>query len=308
MILNTGSRTDIPAFYSEWFMNRIREGLVMARNPYNPKLVISYTLDPKLIDVIVFCTKNPKPMLKHLDELKDYRMYWNVTITPYGKEIEENVPHKKDVMDSLIRLSKKIGIDHVVWRYDPIFLSQRYTLDYHLLIFEKMVKYLKGYCKYVIISFIDLYEKTKKNFPEAKEVSYQDQCLLTEKFVKIADTYGMKIRTCHEAEQLKVYGADTSGCLSKKVLEEAIGEKLIVSDNNLSREGCTCLLGNDIGTYNSCMHFCRYCYANYDKKLVIANAKKHDVNSPLLIGNIEEGDIIKKHQMASIIDNQISLL
>ena len=293
MILNTGSRTDIPAFYSEWFMNRIREGLVMARNPYNPKLVISYTLDPKLIDVIVFCTKNPEPMLKHLDELKDYRMYWNVTITPYGKEIEENVPHKKDVMDSLIRLSKKIGIDHVVWRYDPIFLSQRYTLDYHLLIFEKMVKYLKGYCKYVIISFIDLYEKTKKNFPEIREVRQSDRLCLGRELSAIAAAHGMTIRTCLEGTDLAPYGVDTSGCLTKEVLEHALGEELRVPASSLmTREGCRCLLGNDIGAYNTCRHFCRYCYANYDKQTVIRNAAAHDPESPLLVGHPGPEDTI----------------
>ena len=307
MILNTGSRTDIPAFYSDWFMNRIREGFVMARNPYNEKLVTRCEIDPAVTDAIVFCTKNPGPMLKHLEELKRFRMYWNVTITPYGKEIEENVPDKKEVMDSFITLSKTIGIEKVAWRYDPIFLSKRYSIDYHLLIFDKMASYLEGHCETVIISFIDLYEKTKRNFPEAKEVSYEDQCFLTEQFVKIADKHSMKIKTCLENETLARYGADVSGCLNQTTLEKAIGEKLDTGTISYARQGCTCLLGNDIGAYNSCLHFCRYCYANYDKELVIRNMKKHDPDSPLLIGNIEDGDIIKDYKARSFIDKQISL-
>ena len=307
MILNTGSRTDIPAFYSEWFMNRIREGYVMVRNPYDEKRIIRYNLNKDLIDVIVFCTKNPKPILKYIDELKQYPLYFNVTITPYGKEIEPNVPHKKEIMDSFIELSKKIGIKNIVWRYDPIFLNERYTLDYHLLIFEKMAAYLEGYCDAVIISFIDLYEKTRRNFKEVREVSFEDQCRITQAFVKIAEKHGMKIRLCHEDEKLEVYGADASGCLSQKVLEEAIGEKLQVKTTNFTRQGCKCLLGNDIGVYNSCMHLCRYCYANYDALIVEKNFRLHDPKSPLLIGNIKEDDVISIHHSVSYKEKQISL-
>ena len=307
MILNTGSRTDIPAFYGKWFLNRIKEGYVMVRNPYDKKLIIRYDIDPENVDVIVFCSKDPGPMIAHLDELKDYRMYWNVTITPYGKEIEENVPHKKKVMDSFIELSKKVGKENVVWRYDPIFLNERYTRDYHLLIFEKMAEYLKDYCPAVIISFIDLYEKTKKNFPEVKEVSVEDREYLTENIVKIAERYGMKVRLCHEDASLARFGADVSGCLSQKVLEEATGLKFKTSGTAFARQGCECLLGNDIGAYNTCRHFCRYCYANYDKKLVIENMKRHDPDSPLLIGNVEKDDVIKIHKVTSLIDDQLSL-
>ena len=307
MILNTGSRTDIPAFYSEWFMNRIRAGFVMARNPFYPKQIIRYDLDPSVVDVLVFCTKNPKNMLEHLEELKKYRMYWNVTITPYGKDIEPNVPHKKEVMDAFIELSKKVSVKNVVWRYDPIFLNEKYDISHHLMIFEKMCAYLEGYCKHVIISFIDLYEKTKKNFPEVKEVSFDEQCYITKQFVKIAARHGMDIRLCHEDERLAFYGADVTGCLSKEVLEDAIGEQLIVPTSSKSREGCNCLLGNDIGAYNSCLHLCRYCYANFDKDIGSKNHKLHDPKSPLLIGKIEEGDEIREHKSISYLDDQLTL-
>ena len=307
MILNTGSRTDIPAFYSEWFMNRIREGFVMARNPFDPKTIIRYDLDPKTVDLIVFCTKDPKNMLKHIDELKRYRMYWNVTITPYGKKVEENVPHKKEIMDSFRELSKKVGVNNVVWRYDPVFIDEIYSINYHLLIFEKMAAYLRGYTKAVIISFIDLYEKTKRNFPEAREVSKTDQEFLVKEFVKIAARYDMKVRLCHEDKQLERFGADGSGCLSRKVLEEATGLTFKKMSGNYARQGCECLLGNDIGAYNSCMHFCRYCYANYDKQAVLKNRRDHDPSSPLLIGHIEKDDVVKIHRSVSVIEDQTSL-
>ncbi|MBR4471909.1 MAG: DUF1848 domain-containing protein [Erysipelotrichaceae bacterium] len=307
MILNTGSRTDIPAFYSEWFMNRIREGFVLVRNPYYPKQTTRYELDPSVVDVLVFCTKDPFNMLRYIDELKKFRMYWNVTITPYGKDIEPNLRQKKDIMDSFIELSKKIKSDHIAWRYDPIFLNEKYNKEYHLMIFEKMCAYLKGYTDTVIISFIDLYEKTKKNFPSVKEVSYEDQCDLCQNFTDIVSRYGMRIKTCLENEGLKNYGADVSGCLTKETLEKATGLDLNVKDLSYARQGCKCLLGNDIGAYNTCMHLCKYCYANYDEKIVRDNFRKHDPKSPLLIGNIEEGDIVKNAKQISYINDQTRL-
>ena len=140
-----------------------------------------------------------------------------------------------------------------------------------------------------------------------KEVSFDEQCYITKQFVKIAARHGMDIRLCHEDERLAFYGADVTGCLSKEVLEEAIGEHLIVPTSSKSREGCNCLLGNDIGAYNSCLHLCRYCYANFDKDIVLKNHKLHDPKSPLLIGKIEEGDEIREHKAISYLDDQLTL-
>ena len=132
MILNTGSRTDIPAYYSEWFYNRIREGYVLVRNPYYPSQVTRYTLDPAVIDMMVFCTKNPSPMFDSFSLLEPFDTFWFVTITPYGKEIEPHVPDKEQVMDSFLRLSELVGAGRMSWRYDPIFISEKYSADYHI--------------------------------------------------------------------------------------------------------------------------------------------------------------------------------
>ncbi len=307
MILNTGNRTDIPAFYSKWLMNRIHEGFVLVRNPYAHDQISRYPLDPESVEVIVFCSKNPAPMLPYIEELKVFRMFWFVTITPYGKDIEPNVPDKKEVLETFRKLSEKVGHKAMSWRYDPVFISAKYSIDYHKKAFEKMATELDGYTDQVVISYIDLYEKTKKNFPEAREVSDAEQEELTKYFVNIAKSHHMKVRLCHEKESLARYGADVSGCLSKQVLEEAIDEKLVIARRPEARQGCACLLNNDIGTYNSCGHLCRYCYANYDEKLVIANMKMHDPDSPLLIGNIEKGDIIRDAKVEYVIDKRISL-
>ena len=179
MILNTGNRTDIPAFFSDWFFNRIQEGFVCVRDPYFPHQVTKYILDPQVIDIICFCTKNPKPMLSRLDLIKDYKQFWFVTITPYNQTVEPYVPNKNEIIRSFIELSKKIGSRCIGWRYDPIFLNDYYTIEYHLRIFEKMCQKLTGYTHQCVISFIDLYQKTKKNFKEVEGIEFQMK-LITE--------------------------------------------------------------------------------------------------------------------------------
>ena len=308
MILNTGNRTDIPAFYSEWLMNRIREGFVLSRNPYYPEQVYRYRIDPEVVDIIAFCTKNPAPMLPHLSELDSFRQFWFVTITPYGKEIEPAVPDKKDVMDAFRVLSDHVGPRCVHWRYDPIFLSDTYTIDSHIRSFEEICAYLSGYTHHIVISFIDLYEKTKKNFPEAREVSAEDRLVIGKAFSEIAAKYGMRINTCLEGTDMAQFGIDVSGCMTKRVLEEAIGEELIVpAGTSPAREGCHCLLGADIGAYNTCKHFCKYCYANYDHKTVLQNAAEHDPKSPFLIGHGRPGDEIREAKQVKYTTGQLLL-
>ncbi len=307
MIVNTGSRTDIPAYFSEWFYNRIREGYVLTRNPYYPEQVSKYRLAPEVVDVICFCTKNPEPMLKRLNELKDFKQLWFVTITPYGKEIEPGVPEKDAVIASFKKLSAMVGVKAVSWRYDPIFITQRYSLDFHIRSFERMAESLQGYVDNCVISFIDLYEKTKRNFPEARNVCREERETIGREFVKIGKRYGIVIRSCCEGSELEKYGVDISGCMTKAVVERAIGSSLsIPKSKKPARETCNCLLGNDIGMYNTCAHGCVYCYANYDMKTVAGNMKQHDPFSPFLTGGFRKGDCIKDAKQETYIDGQLS--
>ena len=138
MIIQTGMRTDIPAFYSEWLCNRIQEGFVLVRNPYNPSQVTRYSLSPEVVDLISFCTKNPAPMLPKMDVLEPYGQYWFVTITPYGKDIEPNVPDKERVMESFQKLSERVSVDSMGWRYDPILVDAAHSVEWHIEKFEKM--------------------------------------------------------------------------------------------------------------------------------------------------------------------------
>lgn len=159
MILHTGNRTDIPAFYSRWFSERLRAGYALVRNPYDPRRVTRYDINPEVVDLIVFCTKNPGPMLSHMDLLHQYNQYWFVTVTPYGREIEPGIGDKAQVMDDFKRLSESTGKNHIVWRYDPIFIDDTYTADRHVEAFERMSRELSGYTGTCVISFIDLYQR-----------------------------------------------------------------------------------------------------------------------------------------------------
>lgn len=306
MILNTGNRTDIPAYYSKWFYNRIREGFAFARNPYNPQQVTRYLLEPEVVDCITFCTKNPAPMLPGLSQLSAFRQFWAVTITPYGRDIEPFVPVKEMVLESFRRLSEKVGIQNISWRYDPIFITEKYSVDFHLREFASMAAALEGYTDHCIISFIDLYDKTKRNFPEGRSVTKEERLLIGESFTAIGAEYGIKIKTCAEGNELESVGVDCSGCQTQEVLERAIGMPLAVPGSAMTRSECSCVLGSDIGAYNTCGHGCLYCYANYDRETVKFNMKKHDPFSPFLIGDFMDGDIIKAAEQESFIQRQVS--
>lgn len=309
MIINTGSRTDIPACYSQWFYNRIKEGYVMARNPYYPEQVTRYRLTPDVVDAICFCTKNPQPMLGRIEELKEFGQLWFVTVTPYGKDIEPYVPDKKLVLESFKKLSGIVGRNAVSWRYDPIFITDKYSLAFHMRSFEQMAAELQGYVDNCVISFIDLYEKTRRNFPSVREVRRDEREQIGRTFAEIGRKYGIIIRSCCEGTELVKYGVDITGCMTKEVLERAIGCSLEVPGSKKpARDTCSCLLGNDIGMYNTCGNGCIYCYANYDSQTVMRNRKRHDPASPFLIGGEQPEDIVKDAKQVSYIDRQMRLV
>lgn len=310
MIINTGCRTDIPAFYSKWFMNKIRDGYVFVRNPYYNTQVTKYSLNPEVIDCLVFGTKNPAPMIKYLDELDKYKQLWYITITPYGKDIEPLVPDRLKVIESFKKISKHIGINGVNWRYDPIFIGMEFDVKKHIKYFDEMAKSLKGYTKHCTISFLDLYEKVKRNAPNIKPPTKEEQIELAKAFSKIGKENGIIVHSCCEKTYLAEYGIDCNGCMSQEIVESSIGDKLNVQKIKNTREGCNCLMGNDIGAYNSCGHLCIYCYANTNKEAVRKNMQKHNPNSPFLIGNSMSEDEVHEAKQRSwkIEDRQISFI
>ena len=277
------------------------------RNPYNPKQVTKYSLSPEVVDLIAFCTKNPLPMLPFLDELKPYGQYWFVTITPYGKDIEPNVPDKETVMEGFKALSDVVGVDSMGWRYDPIFIDKKHSVEWHISEFEKMAESLAGYTKTCVISFIDIYKKVERNFQGAREVSKKDRITLGKEFIRIAGKFGMTIRPCAEGDELALYGADCSGCMTVNTFETALHVHLDVPKRKTNQRNgqCACLLGVDIGAYDTCGHLCKYCYANSNTRLVKENMKKHNPMSPFLLGESMPGDVIHEAKQESWIDHQL---
>ena len=292
MIINTGQRTDIPAFYADWFANRLREGFVCVRNPYYPEQVSRYRLNPSVVDCIGFCTKNPAPMFPYMELLKDYGQYWFVTITPYARDIEPNVKDKHELLEDFKKLSETVGVNSVGWRYDPIFITDKYSMEYHLRAFEKIAAALDGFTKTAVISFIDLYAKVKRNFPEAREVTKEQRLSLGKEMIKIASAHGMTLKPCAEGDELAPFGADCGGCMRIGDYEKAIGKKLNAPKKKGARAECACYLSCDIGAYNTCKHLCKYCYANAEPSVVLAQSRRHDPTSPFLIGHYEKDDVI----------------
>jgi DNA repair photolyase len=243
-----------------------------------------------------------------MDLIKDFGQYWYITITPYGKDIEPGVPDKAKVMESFKQLSNMVGVDRIGWRYDPIFIDEKYTVDFHLEAFAKMSANLRGYTNHVVISFIDIYDKVKRNFPKAAPVSAENKVALGQKIIEIARANDMVVKPCAEGDFLAKYGADCSGCMTVAMYEDAIGERLKVPRQAPARKECACYLGGDIGAYNTCGHLCRYCYANYDAETVRQNMRKHDPLSPLLIGHLMPGDTVHEAKQESWIDRQMRLV
>lgn len=310
MILSVSRRTDIPNYYSEWFLNRIKDGYLYVRNPMNFHQISKIMLSPDIVDCIVFWTKNPEPMLSKLEELGDYRYYFQFTLTGFGKDIEPNVPHKKEHMISVFqRLSRAIGREKVIWRYDPIIFTQRYTLEYHLKAFAQIAGELRGYTSKCVISFADLYAKNQKNMKSLHPFFPEEQELLAfgTEIASIARKNGMKTAACAEKMDLSSCGIARSCCIDKELIEQIIGCKIKGKKDSNQRQECGCMESVEVGTYNTCRNGCVYCYANYSPKSVVENCRLYDVNSPILCGRVTEDDKITNRKVNSCREEQLSI-
>ncbi len=291
MILFVSGRTDIVAFYTPWFINRYKEGYVDVRNPFYPSLVSRIYFDD--VDLLYFCTKNPLPIIPYLNEFKK-KVLFNVTITPYKNDIELNVPNKSLIIDGVKQIAEIIGKDNIYIRYDPIFLSEKYNLDYHIKAFERLCSLLTGCTNHIIISFIDDYKNVRKNMNSLKIIPFtkEDYKEIGVNFSRIASKYNITCQTCFEKENLVEYDFIKEDCLSKQLAYSLTGKNY---KKGKMRKGnlCNCVEMVDIGAYNSCKYLCKYCYANYDEAKVNENYNNHDVNSSLLIGHLTDKDTIK---------------
>jgi hypothetical protein len=310
MIISASRRTDIPACYSNWFYNRIKDGYVLVRNPMNIHQIGKINLSPDVVDGIVFWSKNPAPMIDRLDELSDYTYYFQFTLNAYGKDVEPNIPSKNDfIIPSFRKLSKKIGRDKVIWRYDPILFNKKYTMEYHIKYFDILASKLSDYTEKCTVSFLDYYKKTEKNTQSLNIIkpAFEREKELMQRFSETAKKYGIYIDTCAEKINLEEFGISHSRCIDKNRLERLGGYKLEIEKDKNQRPECGCAASIDIGSYNTCKNGCLYCYANYNSSIVRKNYLIHNPMSPLLFGNIDEkNDIIKIRNVKSCKDCQLN--
>ena len=310
LIISASRRTDIPTYYSEWFFNRIREQYVFVRNPLNSRQVSRISLSPDVVDCIVFWTKNPKPMLEKLDRLDGYAYYFQFTLTAYGRDAEQNVPPKgSEVLDTFKRLSDRIGRERVIWRYDPIFLSDQYSLEYHCQTFGEFARQLKDYTEKCTVSFIDEYQKIERRIAPLHIYPMDDsrKTHVARTLSGIAKEYGLRIDLCAEELDLEPFGITPASCIDGKLVERIIGCPITVGKDKNQRAACGCAASIDIGSYDTCLNGCLYCYANRNPSSVKRRVSQYDADAPLLCSRLEEMDRLSERPVSSLRNNQLNL-
>ncbi|WP_084185343.1 DUF1848 domain-containing protein [Desulfonatronum thiodismutans] len=290
MIISASRRTDIPAFYADWFINRLKAGYVLVRNPFNANQVSKVLLHPSNVDCIVFWTKNPLSMINKLHEIDrlGFKYYFQFTITSYDQNFETNLPVKKSIIQTFQELSNEIGKEKVVWRYDPILLTTDYSVVYHEKWFSYLAENLCGYTNKCVISFIDMYKKCERNLKNIslETISEEIKKQLANSFSKSANFFGISVESCAEIILLSKFGVNPGKCIDDQLISKIIGDQLSFQKDKTQRKECGCVRSIDIGSYNTCKHGCKYCYANYSEKAVVNNCKKHETTSPFLVGNL----------------------
>lgn len=310
MILSVSRRTDIPNYYSDWFYNRIKAEYLYVRNPLNIHQVSKIDLSVEVIDCIVFWTKNPEPMMERLTELERYKYYFQFTLTGYGKDMEANVPHKKEFMIPVFqKLSRRIGSEKVIWRYDPILFNETYTAEYHIQAFQQIARALNGYTKKCVISFVDLYVKNRKNMERmgVQMINGEALKIFAQQLKTIAQHNNMDIVTCAEKSDFADCGIGRSSCIDKALVESMIGCKIHAKKDRNQRSECGCVESIEVGSYHTCKNGCKYCYANDSTEKVKLNTAHYDVNSPLLCSTLTTEDKITSRKMKSLKEDQMSI-
>jgi hypothetical protein len=293
MILNTGGRTDTVQYYTKWLLKRFEEGYVLSRNPLFQNKVTRYELTPDKVDCVVFCSKNYEPILNDLTGITSrFNTYFHYTITAYGRDIEPGVPDIEKSMETLKKLSAIVGKQRIAWRYDPVLLTEKYTIQSHFEMFEKMAKELAPFVDRCIFSFVEMYKKLETNMPELIPLTDTDKAVLAEGLGAIAAKYDLYLQTCGTNGDYSQYGIHSSGCMTLDILGKANNIDFKDLKHKGTREGCHCIESRDIGAYDTCMNGCKYCYANKKPQKAFENYKYHDPDSPLLLGHLKETDTV----------------
>jgi len=301
MIISASRRTDIPAFYMEWFFNRIKDGYVLVRNPINAHQISKVRLNKDVVDCIVFWTKDASLMSLNLDKLNDYKYYFQYTVTGYGKEIEPYVPSIDKTMDTFKKISNLIGRNKIIWRYDPIIITDTMTEKWHIENFKMICDKLSLYVRKCVISFVDYYANTERNMKNInyRKINNNEIIDIAYSLNNIAKQYDLIIETCAEKIDLSNMGIGHGKCIDDKLIEEIINTHIKITKDENQREECGCVASIDIGAYNTCIHGCKYCYANYYKEQAENQYRNHDPKSRIISGYISSEDKITDRKIYS---------
>ena len=249
-------------------------------------------------------------MINRLSQLAGYNYYFQFTLTPYDNTIETNVPDKKCLIKTFQELSARIGRDKVIWRYDPILLTNKFDVKHHVKWFEFLANELNGHTKKCVVSFIDMYKKTERNLKGIDLVPMSEELMkeVAHHLSLISKRYNLQLEACCEDIDLTQYGIEPGKCIDDELISKIIGKKLDIKKDPNQRLSCGCVQSIDIGAYNTCQHRCLYCYANFNNALVDKNVRLHSTKSPLLYGSLEEEDKVSIRKVSSNISNQLSFL
>lgn len=296
MIISASRRTDIPALYPEWFMNRIREGFALVQNPFNTRMVSRVDLSRSHVDAIVFWTRNARPMLGYLDELDraGYRYYFQYTLTAYPPVLEPRLPSPANAIAAFRELSRAVGPERVVWRFDPVIVSDVTSEEWICNNFDNIASELHGFTENVVVSFADFYAKVARNLHRATAATgvgfydvHEDPGMLlriASRLAQAARTRSMRISACAEGIDLGGLGIAAGKCISDELISRLFDITVTGEKDRHQRKACRCVESKDIGRYDTCVHGCVYCYANGGGAATARNYAAHDPGGEALCG------------------------
>ena len=293
MIISASRRTDIPAFYAKWFVNRIRAGFCLVPAPFNPGHVSRVSLNPgRDVEAVVFWTRNATPLLDHLAELdaRGLRYYFLYTLLGYDRRLETGAPALTTAIDRFRRLTERIGAERVIWRYDPIILSTLADAAFHRRTFRRIAEALRGYTRRCVVSLLDVYPKVRKNLCGADPAGFSlldwDERAfgpLMRSLARTASSHGMQMLSCAESIDLSPYGIAPGKCIDDGLIFRLFGVRASSRKDPGQRSRCKCVVSRDIGVYDTCPYGCRYCYATTSPERARARYRRHDPWLPGLI-------------------------
>jgi hypothetical protein len=284
VIISASRRTDIPAFYARWFMNRLRAGFCEVRNPFNAGQVSRVSLAPGDVSAIVFWTRDPRPLLPRLPEIRSlgHEPFFLMTLLDNPRALDPKGPDAATGLAAFAALAGALP-GRVAWRYDPIVLTEKTPADWHRAAFARLAPRLAGHTDRVIVSFLEPYRKIAGRLRGLAEEGYgllppdPDAALALLLDLKdMAAGHGMALSTCCQPEIFQAAGIPASRCIDPVWIGERTGKALPVVRDQHQRPGCGCAPSKDIGAYDRCLFGCRYCYATTSFARAAANFAAHD--------------------------------